>query len=100
VRDRRTKQSIKGKPPSRTYVGHIFEDRQIVLDDSIYDECIFRNVIFRWDGGEFAFVNSRIEGPRRFETNDRNIRASVDLLKSLGFLSDEFAKNWKHLELR
>ncbi|HEV8232903.1 MAG TPA: hypothetical protein VGQ75_11195 [Thermoanaerobaculia bacterium] len=98
----RAKQPVRKSiaVPSHHYVGQTFEDRQVVLDDSVYDECVFINVIFRYDGGEFAFANSRIEGSRRFETNNRYIRGTIDLLKSLGFLSEAFARSWKHLEVR
>lgn len=67
------------------------------LDGHSYEDCVFANVTFRWNGGPFLILRGRIIGHRRLETFNPTAVDTVDTLQALGFLEPNFSADWRHL---
>jgi len=74
----------------------VFEGKVVFLDGHAFYDCIFRNVIFHWDGGKSFMRNPTITGARGFQTSDDKIMLAVDLFKTLHLLDPQFALSWTH----
>ena len=79
----------------KTVAGRTLENSQVTLDGNSFTDCTFRNVTFKWDGGPGTIVRGRVEGSKRFETDNGLIADTVDILKALNFLEPQFAASWK-----
>lgn len=78
-------------------IGRQFQGDTIRFDGQVFDQCEFTDCVFRWDGGPFSVVNCRFSGINRIETRSKQVVDAIDFLKALGFLTPDFAKDWKHL---
>lgn len=68
-----------------------FTNQIIDLDNHSYTDCTFNNVTFRWNGGgPFAFRHDKFVGRTILSSADNPILATVDFLKHVGVLSDDF----------
>ncbi len=77
-----------------------YERTTVRLDGKNFENCHFKEVTFRWDGGDFAF-NGTLEGGVRFETRHKTASITVDVLKALHLLGGErgteFSDSWRRL---
>ena len=77
--------------------GRIFDSETVEVDNSNFEDCTFNNVIFRYRGGNFAFLRADITGTKGFETPNSNsaVTGTVNLLNVIGFLEPNFAVAWR-----
>jgi hypothetical protein len=71
-----------------------FKDEIVTIDGKYFENCTFHNVIFRYQGGQFHFVNATLTGTWRFETQALCALGTVAILKLLGGLDPAFAASW------
>jgi hypothetical protein len=86
----------RGQAPLKKIIGKTYEGERIHLDGYHYIECVFRNCVFVWAGGNCLLQDASIEGSRHVEFPGAQA-GTVDVLKMLGFLEAKFAASWKHL---
>lgn len=56
-----------------------FVNEVVVLDGHSYVNCIFENVTFEFNGGNFAFVNNTAAGVR-FKSKNKDINSAISAL--------------------
>jgi len=84
----------------REVVGETFQNTAIVLDGHNYVDCVFRDVTMKWNGGLCAFLRLKIHGVARLETDNPTVANTIDILKQLGWLRQDFADDWRRRSRR
>lgn len=72
----------------------VYEDKEISLDNAEFEDCTFINCSLEWNGGEYSLKGARFFGKTSFKTKNKEIADVISLMGMLGFLSQDFGKNW------
>lgn len=84
-----------GKRRLTPVFNQIYRNQVIKVDGKDFQNCIFENVTFEFDGGPWNFGNCRVVGIRRFETPSPKIAGGISLLKFIDLLGDQqFVADW------
>ena len=88
---------IDRSAPLKEIYGQFISNRIVDIDGNSYYNCKFSNVTIRYGGGEYEMNNVTFFGVNRFETPNRFINGTVEILKIMGFLSPEFSRSYEPL---
>lgn len=78
-------------PPSKRFQGQSFENQEVLLDDSSYIDCTFRNVTFIYNGtSTFVFEHNVISG-YVFQSDNPSINNTMRVLYGLGQIKENVA---------
>lgn len=80
--------------PLETSRNRNYRDEVVAVDGMNFVNCTFHNATFRYNGGAFNFSNAVVTGTWRFETQNISALGAVEILKIVGGLNPEFARNW------
>lgn len=78
-----------------TVRGQIFKNRILQLDKHNYIECSFEFVTFEYEGGPWSIINCKFLNYNIITTKTLAVSGTVNFLKVLGALNDDFAKSWQ-----
>ena len=76
-------------------IGVRARNQEVTVDGKFFQNCEFENCTFLWNGGPWGLKDCKISSNRRLRTDNPKIANTVDVLKALGFLSDDFGKDWR-----
>lgn len=67
-----------------------YKNEKVVLDGHRYQDCVFENVTFVYNGtADIDFSHNKIGGSRGFETSNPAVSGTLDFLKGMGYLRDD-----------
>ncbi len=72
-----------------------FRGVDVELDNMVFERCTFDCCVFVWNGGEYLIKDSSIINCAGFNTYDTKIAQTIDFLKHVGLLRDDFGTTWK-----
>lgn len=75
-------------------VGKRFVDEIILVDGNHYTDCTFENCKMRWNGGPWKYKNIEYVN-LGFESQNTIVTDTINILKSFGFLEEDFARSWQ-----
>jgi MFS family permease len=78
-------------------IGQTFRNTEVPLDNYYYDDCVFENVTFVWNGGPYYLNRARVGGSRQLKTYNPVIVSTVDFLKAFTWLESQFSESWTHI---
>lgn len=82
--------------PLERVVGQIFENTAVPIDNRFFLDCKFVNATLLWDGGNTQWQGAKFEGKTRLESRNGVVVGTVNVLKSMGWLTPEFASDWQN----
>jgi hypothetical protein len=85
--------------PPRNQLEHIYSrtysNEVVIIDRKDFVNCIFNNVTFHHDGGNYAFDNATITGTITLETDNDDVSNAIWFLKYLDSKSPGLLAAWK-----